>query len=70
MNKDTPNKEIHMQNTDQLLDTNALATFLGYSQRTIYRLIEDKKIPFIRLGENGEYRFNKDEVLKALTTNE
>lgn len=59
-----------MQNTDQLIDTNGLAAFLGYSQRTIYRLIEDKKIPFIRLGENGEYRFNKDDVLKALTNND
>jgi excisionase family DNA binding protein len=59
-----------MQSTEQLIDTNALASFLGYSQRTIYRFIEDKRIPFIRLGENGEYRFNKEEVLKALTAHD
>jgi excisionase family DNA binding protein len=56
--------------TANLIDTSELAKFLGYSQRTIYRLIEDKKIPYIRLGSNGEYRFDRDDVLKALTNYE
>lgn len=52
---------------DQMLNVKELATFLNVVERTIYRLIESKEIPYYRLGSNSEYRFNKEEVLSALS---
>ena len=37
-----------------------VSEYLGFSQRKIYQLIKDGKIPVSKIG--GQYRFIKDEI--------
>jgi len=41
-----------------------VAKMLSVTERTIYRKIENAKLPHHRIGSNGEYRFDRDEVVK------
>lgn len=52
--------------TEQLLTLQELAEVLKTTERTVYSMVKAEEIPFIRLGENGNYRFNKKEVLEFL----
>lgn len=52
--------------SDRLLTVSDIASFLNISRTTLYRLVEDRKIPFVRIG--GLIRFTKanlEELLKA-----
>lgn len=40
-----------------------VAKMLGVSEKTIHRKIREDKLPYKRLGQNGRYRFDRDEVL-------
>ena len=50
----------------ELLTLKELAAFLKVSDRTVYNLIEGNEIPFIRLGDGGDYRFDKIAVVETL----
>lgn len=39
---------------------NQVAKILGYSKRTIYRMINDKRIKAVRIGK--QYRISEEEV--------
>jgi excisionase family DNA binding protein len=52
---------------EKLLTAQELAEMLNLSVDTIWRYTQQKKIPFIKLEEK-EYRYEKEVVLSALTT--
>ncbi len=43
-----------------IMSPKALSAYLGVSRRTIYRLIDENRIPYQKIG--GQYRFHKSEV--------
>lgn len=49
---------------DQLVDVDQIATILGVSTRTIYRLVEADGIPHMRVGK--QLRFSVNDVLAAM----
>lgn len=51
--------------TSKLLSVNEMAEYLGVSERSVYDLCRAQEIPHIRVGRT--IRFDKDEVIKALT---
>lgn len=59
---------MHQIPTESLISLKQLADFLNVTERTIYNMIETKKIPFYRVGgkSGGDYRFNKQDVLESL----
>lgn len=51
-----------------MLTTSELARELGLSRQTVLRLASDGKIPCIKLPTGrGDFRFDLDQVLLALT---
>jgi len=44
----------------EIFSVKTIAEYLGFSQRKIYQLIKDHKIPYSRVG--GQYRFIKDDI--------
>lgn len=44
----------------EIFSVTTVAKYLGFSQRKIYQLIKDRKIPYSRVG--GQYRFIKDDI--------
>jgi len=50
----------------ELITAQALAEALHLSVETIWRYTREKKIPYIELG-NKQYRYKKDDVIKALS---
>jgi len=50
-----------------LMTLNEVCVYLGLSRFTIYRLLNDKKLPAIKSG--GRWRFSKDDVRRFLTHN-
>lgn len=48
----------------EVLTTQDLSKMFGVSERTIYRKVEDKQIPFFRLGKDGSIRFLKSRILQ------
>ena len=53
-----------------MLSMSNLCEAVGMSRCTITKLIREGKIPAYRTSTRGHYRFNKDEVLKALEVKE
>lgn len=51
---------------EKLISLQELAEFLNVSDRTIYSLIANNEIPFIRIGKDGDYRFDKQIVIDTL----
>jgi len=51
----------------QFLTPDELAQFLKISKPTIYRLVDNRKIPFYRI--NGSLRFDKKDILDYLQKN-
>jgi excisionase family DNA binding protein len=51
-----------------LVDTNALASFLGCTPRTISNLLQKRRIPVLKVGSLN--RFNVQRVLDALEKKE
>lgn len=51
---------------EQFVSLQELAIYLSVSDRTIYSLITNNEIPFIRIGKDGDYRFDKKAVLETL----
>lgn len=54
-------------NTIEFLSTEQLALFLGLSKTSVYRLMNQRRIPFYKLGHN--IRFKRDDVLEYLERN-
>lgn len=54
---------------EQLLTVRELAILLNATERTVYNMILSKEIPFIRLGDGGDYRFDRNSVKEALSHN-
>ncbi len=50
----------------ELITAHALAAALNLAVDTVWRYTREKKIPYIELG-NRQYRYNLDEVVKALS---
>jgi len=44
----------------EIMDSSDLAEYLGYTPRTIYKLIKEESLPVIRI--RGQFRFRKDLV--------
>jgi len=54
-------REIKMtEEVKALMDSTELAAYLGYTQRTIYKLIKEDRLPAINI--RGQFRFRKDVV--------
>ena len=53
-------------NRTQIMTLKEVAAYLGLHHLTIYRLIQEKKIPAARLG--GRWRFKKDVLDKWIET--
>ena len=51
--------------TREIMDIKELANYLGFSETKIYRLVEDRRIPFARIGR--QYRFVKSAIDEWLT---
>jgi excisionase family DNA binding protein len=51
-------------NTDNLITPDELANFLKISKSSIYRLVEERKLPFHKVG--GSLRFKKEVIDKYL----
>lgn len=47
----------------EILNTQELSKILGVTDRTIYRKVENKEIPFFRVGDKGSVRFLKSKIL-------
>ncbi|TET53830.1 MAG: DNA-binding protein [Actinobacteria bacterium] len=45
---------------EKLLDVKEVAKYLGYTQRTIYNMIDRNDIPFVKIGK--EYRFKESDI--------
>ena len=43
-----------------IMSITGISRYLGFSQRKIYQLIKEGKIPVSKIG--GQYRFIKDEI--------
>jgi len=56
-----------IESRKKLLKVDELARFLNVSRQTVYRLIEKRRIPFIKIS--GAIRFDEDEVRKFLNNN-
>ena len=50
---------------NKLMSVKELAEYLGYTQRTIYNMIERGDIPYVKIGK--EYRFKSDDVDKLIS---
>jgi len=48
------------QEAKEIMDTKELAKYLGYTERTIYKLIKEEGLPAIRI--RGQFRFRKSLV--------
>ncbi len=44
----------------EIMDLKEVAKYLSFSQKKLYNLVKEKKIPFARIG--GQYRFVKDDI--------
>jgi putative molybdopterin biosynthesis protein len=53
-----------MLQTDHLLTTDELARRLRVSRMTVYRMVRNQSIPYLRIGR--ELRFNAESVLQRL----
>jgi len=49
----------------EVMDSKELAEYLGYTTRTIYKLIKEEGLPATRI--RGQFRFKKDMIDKWLT---
>lgn len=63
-----PTEEFMQPTQEQLITLQDLATHLQVSDRTVYDMVKNSEIPFIRLGKGGDYRFNKQAVLDTLSS--
>ncbi len=54
-----------MGSSEELITAQELADAIGLSVDTIWRYTREKRIPFVKIGSR-QYRYNKEEVLKAL----
>ncbi len=52
------------QDVKEIMDSRELAEYLGYTLRTIYKLVKEEGLPVTRL--RGQFRFKKDLVDKWL----
>ena len=52
---------------ETLLTVKALSEWISVSQKVIYRLVNNQKIPYIKIG--GKYLFEKEQILAWLKTN-
>ena len=46
--------------TKEIMDLKEVAGYLSFSQKKLYNLVKDRKIPFARIG--GQYRFVKEDI--------
>ena len=53
---------------NQILTVKGAANFLKFSEKTIYKLVKSKRIPFKKIG--SEYRFLTSELLEVLKKGE
>jgi excisionase family DNA binding protein len=44
----------------EIMDLKEVAKYLSFSQKKLYNLVKERKIPFARIG--GQYRFVKDDI--------
>lgn len=51
----------------KLMTPDDLSDFLSLSKPTIYRLVDGRKIPFLRIS--GSLRFRRDDIIKFLEDN-
>lgn len=51
--------------SEELITAQELADAISLSVDTIWRYTREKRIPFVKIGSR-QYRYNKEEVLKAL----
>ena len=47
-------------NTDEIIDIKAAASYLRIRERTLYGLVKNKKVPGIKIG--GQWRFKKSQL--------
>ena len=45
----------------EIMSIAGISRYLGFSQRKIYQLIKDGKIPVAKIG--GQYRFIRDDIM-------
>ena len=55
-------KDDKMQ-TEQILKISELSALLRISERTLYRKVEKKEIPYMRVGKTGAFRFLKSDFI-------
>lgn len=56
-----------MENGKRYLSVKAVAEYLSFSERTIYRLKAGREIPFVRIGKSIRFdRLEIDEVMRRL----
>ncbi len=63
MNKETNSK------TNQLLNVQQAAEFLGVNVGTIRRWARSKALPGLKVGIRGDWRFTKDDLLTMVKPN-
>lgn len=52
--------------SEHVVDLKQMAAMLRCAEVTVRRLVESGKIPFMRTGDHGRYRFQPQEVMAAL----
>ena len=50
------------QNDDSLLDVHAACAFMNISKTTLYKLIREGSVPFIRYSSRGKFYFYLDQL--------
>lgn len=65
-----PNKESPPSNRKILMNVNEISAYLKLRRQTIYNLVSQRRIPFIKLGrKGGRLRFDLQAINKWLEEN-
>lgn len=64
LNAHSPSKPDAIQMVKEMLNIKELSVIIGLSERTLFRLIKDKKFPKLKVGKR--LLFNKDAVMKYM----
>ena len=48
--------------TDQIMGVNEVANYLNIKKQTVYRLLQDKKLPALKIG--GQWKVKRDHLDK------
>ena len=60
--------KMRINRVSQWMDVRAVAEYLGYSTSQIYKLVENRMIPFCK--KCGKLRFNKNKIDRWLSSGE